>query len=645
MKLHQFLGRNLLLLGLALASLPSLPVPAQDQPPDQNQAEQPDPPGRVGRMSFSEGSVSFQPGGEGDWVQAVPNRPLTTGDNLWADKDSRAELHIGSTAVRLGPETSVTFLDLDDRVIQLRLSQGSLIVRAQHLDSDGSIEVDTPNLAFTLQQEGEYRIDVNADGSQTITDVFRGRGQVTGGGYTYTVIAGQQASFTGTDTLSYDIADIPPRDAFDDWAFDRDRREEQSVSARYVSPETTGYEDLDAYGQWQNVEGYGQVWAPQAVPAGWAPYRYGHWVWIEPWGWTWVDDEPWGFAPFHYGRWAFVRARWWWVPGPVAVRPVYAPALVVFVGGGGFRFAEGPGVAWFPLGPREVYVPARRFSPRYVENVNVTNTVVNVTQVTNVYNTYRTNNTTNINRITYVNQRRTEAVTAVSRDTFINARPVERNIVRVSDREIAAAPITRSVEERPTRASVVGAGAPARVRPPATVVNRQVMAERQPPPVRSFGGRETPEATRPLETGRPAVPRPGQPVPRPNQPASEPQRGGMESRPAETERPPDSHAPRPPDTSRPGERPPEPQRAPEASPAHPAQPAVNSRPQQAWTHPLARPVPPPREKDPRELQDEQNKQREWEQHHAQPPAPARPTDQRHAEPPKEGKPPKPPGQG
>lgn len=708
MKLHQILGRSVFLLVLAVALQGSAVVYAQDQ---DDQPDQPDPPGRVARMNYTEGSVSFQPSGQGDWVQAVPNRPLTTGDNLWADQNSRAELHIGSTALRMSSETSITFLDLDDRVIQVRLSQGSLIVRAQNLDQNNTIEIDTPNLAYTLQQDGEYRVDVNGDGSETRVSVFRGRGQVTGGGYNYTVIAGQQARFTGTESLNYDIADIPQHDDFDNWAFDRDRHEQQSVSARYVSPETTGYQDLDAYGDWQYAEGYGQVWAPRTVSVGWAPYRSGHWVWIDPWGWTWVDDQPWGFAPYHYGRWAFYRERWFWVPGPVAVRPVYAPALVVFVGGGGYRFAEGPGVAWFPLGPREVYIPSRRFSPRYVQNVNVTNTVVNVTQVTNVYNVYRTNNTTNITKITYVNQRRPNAVTVVNRDTFVNARPVERNIVRVSQREIEAAPVTRTVDERPVRASVLGAGAAARVKPPAAVVNRQVVAERQPPSPRpTFDRQQGPANTRPADVSprdQQNNPRPGQtpevrPVPRPDRPGTDQQRdmgrpndnprpndrSNDTARPNDNRRPDDTpsrnqpdnsgpDAPRPNQPPRPGQpgtpsRPPDASRPPDsrmpAQPARPSEPPRTAQPQRpgepdnpragqpadnrggqaAWSHPLARPVPPPREKDQRELQDEQNKERAWEQRHPQQqsqPDSRRAPEQKRPEPPKDQKPPKPPNQG
>src|SRR5208337_258441 len=178
-----------------------------------------DPPGRVARLSYSVGSVSFQPGGTGDWVQAVRNRPLTTGDNLWADKDSRAEIQVGSASLRIDSETSITVLDLDDHVTQIRLSQGSVILRLRHLDDEDQMEIDTPNSAFRIQRTGEYRVDVNSDGSQAHATVWKGRGEVVGGGSSFLVAAGQRASFTGTDQLNHEIDQIPPPDDFDNWAF------------------------------------------------------------------------------------------------------------------------------------------------------------------------------------------------------------------------------------------------------------------------------------------------------------------------------------------------------------------------------------------------------------------------------------------
>jgi hypothetical protein len=446
-----------------------------------------DPPGRVARLNYIQGSISFQPGGETDWVQANPNRPLTTGDNLWADRDSRGELHIGSSSIRIASETGITFLNLDDRTVQIQLAQGSMNVNVRRLDGGDAFEIDTPNLAFTLQRPGEYRVDVDPNGNSTIVTVREGEGDATGGGSEYHMDSGDEATFTGTDTLTYDGGQAGGPDDFDRWCRSRDDRENHANSARYVSRDVIGYDDLDDNGDWRSVPDYGYVWFPNRVAADWAPYRFGHWVWVAPWGWTWVEDEPWGFAPFHYGRWAESEGRWCWVPGPVVVRPVYAPALVVFVGGPRFgvsmSFGGGGGVAWFPLGPREVYVPPYHVSERYVQRVNVTNTTVNVVNVTNVYKDVTVNNTT-VNKITYMHQNNTAAITAVSHETFVNARPVAASAVRVNAQQIQTAEVQHNFTVAPVQKSIVGAGAPAAVHPPQAVMQRQVVAKQAPPPPR-----------------------------------------------------------------------------------------------------------------------------------------------------------------
>jgi FecR protein len=500
-------------------------------PPQPDASPAQDPPGRVARLSYSSGSVSFQPGGQGDWVTAVQNRPLSNNDNLWADKDSRAEFQIGSTSVRMNSETSVTFLDLDDSTTQLRLSQGSLIFRVRHLDDGDRFEIDTPNSAFQVQRTGEYRVDVNAAGDETDVTVWKGRGEVTGGGDSFVVIAGQRATFNGTDKLDHEIGQVPSSDDFQEFAFDRDHHEDTAESSNYLSPEMTGAEDLDEYGHWNYAADYGPVWTPIGVAPGWAPYRFGHWVWIGPWGWTWVENEPWGFAPFHYGRWVYIGGGWGWVPGPVLVRPVYAPALVGFVGGGGFGIGIGVGVGpvgWFPLGPREVFVPWYRTSRVYVNNVNITNTRISVVEVNHVYSGARVN---------YAYQHSTNAVTVVSHDTFVNARPAAQGMVKVDPRQLAEAHVVHSLPVQPSHASVVGAGRPAAARPPASVVNRPVVGTRMPPTRTSFEARQPAMNVRPETPGPPvnthleeqgtppraATPnannRPAPYVPRPNAPS------------------------------------------------------------------------------------------------------------------------------
>lgn len=488
------------ILGFALLAVLGLPRPALAQ------SDTDDPPSRVARLNLAQGAVSFQPSGESDWIQANPNRPLTTGDSIWADQDARGEMHIGSTSIRLGSQTGVTFINLNDRTVQLQLSQGTMEITIRRLDPDEAYEVDTPNVALSLLRTGEYRVDVDPNGQTTTFTVREGEGEATGGGNAYNVDPGQRASFSGSDSLSYDISRAGSLDNFDSWCESRDDREDHSQSARYVSRSVTGYDDLDDYGHWESVPDYGQVWVPSDVPEGWAPYRYGHWVWIEPWGWTWVEDEPWGFAPFHYGRWAHYHDRWCWVPGPVVVRPVYAPALVAFIGGGGFHIGiaigGGEPVGWFPLAPREVYVPAYHASPRYVQYVNVTNTTVNNVQVTNVYNNYTRN--VNVTNVTYVNRNVTNAVTVVNHDTFVNARPVAPAMMKVQPEELRTAQVIHAAPVAPERQSFIGHGTPARATPPPAAVNRRVIARLPAPPPPVPAERRLPELK--SQPGRPLPP-------------------------------------------------------------------------------------------------------------------------------------------
>jgi len=262
-----------------------------------------------------------------------------------------------------------------------------------------------------------------------------------------------------------------------------------------VSRGVIGYEDLDDNGDWRETPDYGAVWVPRRVAAGWAPYRYGHWAWVEPWGWTWIDDAPWGFAPFHYGRWVYVGDGWAWVPGRIVARPVYAPALVVFVGGRNWSLAiaGGSGIAWFPLAPDEPYVPAYRVSKTYIRNVNVTNVNVTNINVTNV----------NITNINYRNRHERDGVTVVSHETFVESRPVNQGVIVVPrDRLDRASVVGATARVAPGRRSVLGQPAIIEVRhPPAAVTTREVVVQRQPPPPPvPFAAREQALRARP---GRP----------------------------------------------------------------------------------------------------------------------------------------------
>jgi hypothetical protein len=463
----------MLTIGLAAIVLPTR-APAQDQD---------DPPGRVARLGYLQGSVSFQPAGETDWIGAVPNRPMSTGDQLWTDEDSRAEVQLGSAVIRLAPLTTFSFLNLDDDTVQIQLTSGSIGVTVRRLGDDDDFEVDTPNQAFTISQPGHYRVQASADGSYTVINVREGLGEATGNGESYTLRGGQKGTFSGTDSLYVDVEQVDGLDEFDTWSQGRDHRYDYSRSTQYLSRDVVGFEDLDDYGDWRDDSNYGHVWFPNQVAYGWAPYHEGHWDWISPWGWTWVDDSSWGYAPFHYGRWVSVGGRWGWVAGPVTVQAVYAPALVVFIGGGPGGF--GGNVGWFPLGPREVYVPSYHVSEAYVTRVNISNTTVTNITITNVYRTTIINNTTNITNITYANRNVQGAVMVVPQHAFVSAQPVAKVAVTVSAQQIAAAPMSARVAVAPTRESVLGSKAATAghvAAPPAAIANRQVVAKKTPPP-------------------------------------------------------------------------------------------------------------------------------------------------------------------
>jgi hypothetical protein len=459
-----------------------------------------DPPLRVGRLATFNGVVSYSPAGDDQWVAAQINRPIVTGDRLWADQDGRAEVSIDNGSWFLGPLTSVTVSNLDDRMTQFQLQQGTLDVSVRQIPADSDIEIDTPNVAFTLRQPGRYRIDVDPNGGSTTVTVRSGSGTVFGESTSYVITQGQAYRFYGTDLSNSQFIAPPPYDAFDQWATERERRFGNATAARYVSPEVVGYADLDNYGRWDAVAGYGNVWFPSGMAVGWAPYRDGHWAWINPWGWTWVDDAPWGFAPFHYGRWVYADRGWGWIPGPISVRPCYAPALVAFVGGAGFgiSISSGPAIGWFPLGPREVYRPWYHASRGYFRNVNVSNTVINNTVINNYYNNV------NVNNVRYVNMRAPNAVTAVAPAAFASSRQVREAAIALPASAIAAARVEPLARIAPSRAAFSGAAPVARSMPPTAVQRRGVVARTAspPPPI-------------PIARQLPALEKnPGQPIPR-----------------------------------------------------------------------------------------------------------------------------------
>lgn len=455
-----------------------------------------DPSNRVARLAYSTGSVEFAPAGENNWGSADINRPLTTGDRLYTGDNGRAALELGDAALRIDDNSAFNLLQLNDNTAQVELTQGTLNLRVRRASPDQTYEIDTPTVAFVANQPGSYRVDVDPDGNGAMVTVFDGAGSVYGqDGASRPVQGGQSYRFNDSALQNVDVSGLPEPDAFDQFAQSRDTRYTHSISSRYVSPETIGYDDLDQYGAWQPSSDYGQVWYPNNVSSDWVPYRDGHWAWVDPWGWTWIDNEPWGFAPYHYGRWARVNDRWGWIPGQRVERPVYAPALVAFVGGSGLSVSLSIGgggyndynqpIGWFPLGPRDVYVPPYRASRGYFDNVNETNirtAYINKTVINNYYQGYAANRPyAGPTQFAFRNDPR--AFTVVPRNVFANARPIMPAVLRVKPGAMTKLTVASIPHIAPIPASLaIRAPAHPIAAPNVKAFQRAVVARHAPPP-------------------------------------------------------------------------------------------------------------------------------------------------------------------
>ena len=453
-----------------------------------------DPPSRVARISVIEGSVSVQPGGTGDWGAATQNRPMTIGDKLWADNSSRAELQAGQASLHLGSMTAISFLNLDQNITQVRLAEGKLNFRVRELREGENYEIDTPNVAFTVREAGAFRVDVSENGDFTAVTAIRGEGEIAASGQVYPVKAGERAEVTGNEgNVKVSTAAAHEPDDLDRWAQDRNLKEDNSNSAKYVNRDTVGYSDLDDNGTWKEEPTYGNVWVPNNVPPDWAPYSNGYWSYVGPWGWTWVDYAPWGFAPFHYGRWNNFGGYWGWSPGPIYAYPYYGPANVGWLGAGfgvgfGFGFGWGAGFGWFPLGWGEPFHPWYHCGYGYWHNVNVHNTFFH-----NGFN----GNRGGYNNFNYAYSHNIHAVTTASHNTFVNGQAVNRGAQHLSEASLRGAQVsTNGIHATPTRSSYLGASNMNRrvATPTSAVQNRSVMARTNPAagashsPVRTMNG-------------------------------------------------------------------------------------------------------------------------------------------------------------
>lgn len=454
---------------------PTAPPTAADEgqvAPDQPEGAAPTPP----RLSYANGDVSFwRPGGE-DWAPAQVNTPLAPGDQLYTGNRGNLEIQVEARSfVRAWGDSQLGVENHEPDFLQLKVAAGHVSLDLRSLDPGHTVEVDTPAAAFTIERAGYYRVDVAPDRTSFVTRRGGVATMTPAGGQAASIATSEQVVVTGTGPAPVQTFVAPELDVWDRWNYARTEALIDTVSARYVPAGVSGVDDLDQHGAWRVVPEYGSVWVPEGVAPDWAPYTTGRWVWDPRFGWSWVDVSPWGWAPYHYGRWVHVDRVWAWAPGPIVVRPVYAPALVAFFGAPGVRVAIGaPFVSWVALGWGEPCVPwwgragfvGRAWwggwgGPRIVNNVVVQRTtVVNVRNIT-VYRNVSVQN----------------AVVAVRPDRFGRGSVGEARIRQVDTRRLE--PVHGRVDLQPDRASFAAASGRG-VRPPESVLARPTIATRAP---------------------------------------------------------------------------------------------------------------------------------------------------------------------
>ena len=555
---------------------------------------QSEPPGRVGRLAFTDGTVSFHDNEQSQWTPAAVNTPLSTGDSLWTEPNARSEISLAGTRIRMAGATQLDMLAVDDSQTRLQVDEGRIDVKTQAMDTSQPYQIITPRGTISLLQQGDYYVEAGSTEDPTQIGVRAGAAQIQGlDGQLLAVRPGEVGELTG-DAATPQLRTIrsapPPQPPA--WA-DRDRQVSYDQPPQYLTAGVTGYEDLNQYGTWVDDSSYGEVWIPRSVPAGWAPYRTGHWVYEQPWGWTWIDDQPWGFAPYHYGRWANREGRWMWLPPERNVRPVYAPALVAFVGGVELsamlsRQSSAP-VGWFPLGPREAYVPPYTTNRDYYQRINRPARVEDQVLNERWQRAERHDPAAGQNQqhAAWMNQR---FATVVPATAFVHSQPVARAALQVAPDRIAAAPVA-PVAAPPAPTAPVAAGkagaAPNAARPPAT-----------PAPATNLATAKTavadmPTFARPAALQAPAAPGPKFAATRPTAPTTETDKQALPAlAPRQGAAPPalkGATTPAPSQPAKPGEPPrqqqaaPQPHAAPAVEPGHPPVPTPQ---------PQARPEPP-----------------------------------------------------
>ncbi len=375
----------------------------------------------VTRLNDVKGDVSFLPGGESTWVNAERNRPLIPGDKVWNDAGSYSSLQVANATACAGPSSLVTVLNVNDVILQLQLASGSIDFYVGNHIKLQAYEINTPNVVLSVTEPGHYRITVDEVKGTTVVNVNEGEADIYGLKSSAIMGAGQSIEFYDNNLKKYQAANTFGNDELQKWCANQLPKNAKATSI-------IGYDDLEYHGAWQEIPEYGMVWSPNGVSSDWTPYRDGHWVWAECWGWTWVADEPWGFAPYHYGRWTYKEGTWYWVPGTQIDNVEFMPAVVSFI------MLDNNGViGWFPWAPGDTDV------------------------------------------LKYKYQKAEFAITAISKAAFVDSLSASKAKMSVSKERLNAAAISAVPAVVPTMASILGARKDTNKIPPAHLQNVPIM--------------------------------------------------------------------------------------------------------------------------------------------------------------------------
>jgi len=263
--------------------------------------------GTPSRLSYLDGEVSFWRPGAQDWAPAMRNTALAPGDVLYTGTRANVEIQIGPRAfVRAAEGTQIGLDNQEPDYVQFRVTAGHAALDLRELAPGQTIELGTPNAAFTVERPGYYHVDVVGE-SVSFSTHRGGHAIVTPANGAATALAANQLALViGFDSPRVEFGPAPALTAWDNWNYQRTAALASPRAVQYVSSDIYGTSELDRHGTWREVDTYGSVWVPSGVGVGWVPYSTGRWIWDPSYGWTWLDEAPWGWAPYHYGRWVFV---------------------------------------------------------------------------------------------------------------------------------------------------------------------------------------------------------------------------------------------------------------------------------------------------------------------------------------------------